>query len=205
MEKLEEEQKLFEEELRKYEDEKRRYEEEQRKILLQKIIAEEKQKELDEQERNKLSRRFIYDEDNTIYKNTNTKTFYTEYIQKKYTASTDTAFPTRKTETKVFGSDENEDYVYNTANTSFNSTTNININALTNVNTCAQCAALQNVNLGQNLVKNDGLKLVCPDCQMSENIKLNSVGQNQIITEQNLIQVQNSLCPGCGRMTDEHL
>lgn len=255
MKKLEEEQKLFEEEMRKYEEEKRKYEEEQRRIEMQRIIAEERQRVLDEEEHAKLTRRFIYDEDKTIYKNTTTKTFYTEYIQKTYTNTTEMAFPTRNTKTKVFGSDENDDYVYNTANTSFNSNTNININNVMVGNVCAQCAALQSANatnvIGaenssscpgcgrmlkeniasqivtseqqnissnvqniqnvQNVQKMQSVQnvqsLTCPTCQMNEmkaKMNLNSVGQNQIVTEQNLVQVHNSICPGCGRMTNEH-
>ena len=229
---MEEEQKLFEEEMRKYEEEKRRFEEEQRRIEMQRIIAEEKQRVLDEEEQIKLTRRFIYDEDKTIYKNTTTKTFYSEYIQKSYTNSTEMAFPTRKTTTKVFGIDENDDYVYNTANTSYNSNNNININTSTTGNICAQCASQLNTNntspcpgcgrmlnenflsqvvtseqqnISSNIQKVQNMQSsVCPECQMNEQLKLNSVEQNQIAIEQNSVQVPNSLCPECGRMTDQH-
>ena len=111
MRRLEEEQRLYEEEMRRLEEEKRKYEEEQRKNEIQKIYLEEKQKLLDELERIKKSKRFIYDSDTTIYKNAETKTFYSEYIQKQYINS-QTEIPTRNTQTKVFGSDETDGNVY---------------------------------------------------------------------------------------------
>ena len=118
MKKLDEEQRLYEEEMKKLEKEKKRFEEEQRKMEIQKIYQEERQKLMDELDRIRKSKRFVYDDDTTIYKNAETKTFYSEYIQKQYKNS-DNEFPNRNTQTKVFGSDDNDDNVYlNTTNSS---------------------------------------------------------------------------------------
>ena len=111
MRKLAEEQRLYEEEMRKCEEEKKRYEEGRRKMELQKIYIEEKQRLMDELDRIKKSKRFEYDTDTIIYKNTDTKTFYSEYIQKKY-KNADAEFPSRNTRTKIFGSDEPDENVY---------------------------------------------------------------------------------------------
>ena len=61
----------------------------------------------------------------------------------------------------------------------------------------------QNQNLAQNVINSSDS--ICPICQINEKTNIQSNLQKEIIeTKQNLVEVQNSLCPGCGRMTVEH-
>ena len=60
----------------------------------------------------------------------------------------------------------------------------------------------QNSNLGGHFSKQS--YSVCPDCQMNMNSNLFSSQQYKYITGQNLVDLNNSLCQGCGRMTVEH-
>ena len=104
------------------------------------------------------------------------------------------------------------------------------MNSLINQNICSSCAAQQNLTLAENLIgvantvcpecgridnenivtqsiqKNQvgGTNLICPDCQnsMNKNININDNSVQQI-TEQQIVEVQSTLCPGCGRMTEE--
>ena len=61
----------------------------------------------------------------------------------------------------------------------------------------------QTAKLGQNLVQGSGA--VCQDCQMSKKGNVQSIQQKTVITEQKFIEVKNSLCPECGKTTDEHV
>ena len=61
----------------------------------------------------------------------------------------------------------------------------------------------QSTNSGQNLVQASGS--ICQDCQISQKGNVQSIQQKTIITEQKSVEVKNSLCPECGKMTDEHL
>ena len=170
--------------MRRLEEEKRKYEEEQRKNEIQKIYLEEKQRLLDELERIKKSKRFIYDVDTTIYKNAETKTFYSEYMQKLYNNSKN-EFPTRNTRTKVFGSDETEENVYiNTASSSVNS-----VNMGCGIMPCPGCGRMVNE---QNIAEYHKNKLM----QNMNN------GPNSFCP--GMADVQGSLCPECGRVTIEN-
>ena len=60
----------------------------------------------------------------------------------------------------------------------------------------------QNSNLGGNFSKQTFF--VCPDCQTNMNSNVYSSQQYKYITGQKLVDLNNSLCPGCGRMTVEH-
>ena len=60
----------------------------------------------------------------------------------------------------------------------------------------------QTVNLGGSLSK--ASHSVCPECQMNMNSNIQSSQKYKLITGKNLYELNNSLCPGCGRMTVEH-
>ena len=85
------------------EEERRRVEEEKKRIEEERIKIEE---EIQEKEAVKIENK---EYQTMLVKNVPLKTFYSEYIQKKYKSSTDNSFPTRNTKTKVFGGDENEE------------------------------------------------------------------------------------------------
>jgi hypothetical protein len=160
---LEEEEKLFEEEKRLLEEEKRRFAEKQGKLRAPREKTEVKTQIIEKEEEEEegltnLNKKFIYDEAIYVYKTSETKTFYSEYIQKKY-QNVQAPFPTRNTKTVVIGS--NEENV--SANTYI-----INRNNVDKINVCGQ---------------------LCPDCQQRETY------------EQNMIEVGQSACPTCGRMT----
>ena len=61
----------------------------------------------------------------------------------------------------------------------------------------------QSANLGQNVIQASGF--VCQDCQVNQKGNVQSIQQKTTITEQNPVEIKNSLCPECGKMTDEHL
>ena len=161
---LEEEERLYEEEKRKLEEEKRRLSENKGKLRAPREKTEVQNQIIEneevEEEINRLNKRFIYDEVINVYKSSETKTFYSEYMQKKY-KNVQVPFPTRNTKTVVIGSNEE--------NVSANDNTYIiNRNNVDKINVCGQ---------------------LCPDCQQRE------------IYEQNMIEVGQSACPTCGRMT----
>lgn len=106
---LEEEERLYEEEIRKLEEEKKRFNERQGKLRAPREKTEVKteiiEKEEEEEGLDIVNKRFIYDEVINVYKTSETKTFYSEYVQKKY-KNVQAPFPTRNTKTVVIGNNE---------------------------------------------------------------------------------------------------
>ena len=171
---LEEEERLYEEEKRKLEEEKRRLTEKQGKKYRAPREKTEVQTQIIEKEEveegiNSLNKRFIYDDVTNVFKTSETKTFYSEYIQKKY-KNVQAPFPTRNTKTVVIGSNEenisDNTFIVNRNNVNSINSRTFNVNA--NFNSCGD---------------------LCPECQQRE------------IYEQNMVEVGQSVCPACGRMT----
>lgn len=182
---LEEEERLYEEEMNKLLEEKRRFNEKQGKLRAPREKAEAQtqiiEKEEVEEGVTNVNRRFIYDEVINVYKTSETKTFYSEYVQKKY-RNVQTPFPTRNTKTVVIGSNEanisSNTYIANRNNFVSNAGFGNNINVI-NTRTFNS-----NANADVNLCGS-----LCQDCQQRE------------IYEQNMAEVEQSACPTCGRMT----
>ena len=131
----------------------------------------------------KKNKRFLYDDDVSIVKNTETKTFHSNYIQKKHKIKEE-EFPKRTTETRILGSECNNDTVY-VQNAS------VNPQYIQQVEeSCPTC--------GRYFVNNN----LFPDCQKETNVDMNN---NKVEYQQECLcqecamatNENNNLCPDC--------
>lgn len=177
-----EEKKRREEERRLLEDEMRRLNEARKLYQSEKDRLNQLNEELSLIEEKK-SKRFLYDDDVSIVKNTETKTFHSNYIQKKHKIKEE-EFPKRTTETRILGSECNNDTVY-VQNAS------VNPQYIQQVEeACPTC--------GRYFVNNN----LCPDCQKETNVDMNN---NKVEYQQECLcqecamatNENNNLCPDC--------
>ena len=204
--KLEEERKRRqeEEERRRKEAERKRQEEERKRRL-----EEEKRRKLEEERREEENQKRIYEQ--LQFKDVPVKTFYMEYIQKRYKYA-DVPFPERSSYTVNITSD-----IVNTS-----SNMNMNVTNMTNINN-NENILIQNAHSSSCQSEH----LLCPGCgrmtlcQNKSNIQAMSQNDQNVQIEenqqqgqyiQNMTEVQQkemicpecqncSKCPGCGRMT----
>ena len=120
----------------------------------------EKEEEEEEEGLTNLNKKFIYDEAIYVYKTSETKTFYSEYIQKKY-QNVQAPFPTRNTKTVVIGN--NEENIND--NTYFVNSNNVIPNA----------NFVNNGNFINNRTLNNASGDLCPDCQQMDIYEQNMV------------------------------
>ena len=147
-------------------------------MLIKRIYIEERQKILDELGINRRAGIFVYSDNTNILKTATDKTFYSDYIQKRYENSTEGMLPVRKTVTKINCAEENEENNYvNTCSSSFNSNGK-------NMYICDRCAHSQkNINLRQNQNLNFAEKT---------NANIRSVSHNENVRREHLIINNNA-------------
>ena len=164
---------------------------EQKKMLEnEKQLFEEEEQQIKEQiEKNS---RFEYSTDANIYKNTNLKTFYTEYMQKKYKNS-EMQQPVRNTKTVVIGREvdsseleENNIFVCNTEHVVVGE----NEIMAQKINECSN--------------EQKGEEVLCKECKVGEeqNIQIEGDICNECQNEQNVIcneckNEQKEICNEC--------
>ena len=153
--------KYLQEQRKRFRDGIKTFENGQKVLIKENVRIIEEERERDKLRSSKQTQVQVYDP--FSYKDTETKTFYTGYIQQKYTNS-ETPFPERNTYTiNVNNSHNNMNDYYSYGQYSSERNSNYNYNEVSS-SICHDCGKFKNTNIQNGKFNYAQINNPCPNC-----------------------------------------